>query len=1130
MVNGREHDSGTAVIISKDGSMDCLQCGAAIPDDARFCSYCGLEQTQRCPACGTASPPRARFCAACGASLAHLGESQLGWEGTPVTAALAPRMIDAERRQLTVLFSDLVDSSGLSERLDPEDLREVMIAYETACRQQVSQFDGAVIRIVGDGVLCSFGYPRAHENDAERAIWAGLKVVEAVGQLPASHGTRLRVRVGIATGLVVVTELMDNASGRSSEVAGTTPILAVRLQAIVPPDGVVVADSTRRLVGNVFSFEDFGSHQLKGFAEPVRAWRVLGRGHFSSRFEAFSVADEVTPLVGRREEVGLLVSRCEQAADGEGQVVLLSGEPGIGKSRMVHALRDRLSGKGYRFIYCYCSPYHQNTAFYPLTALFERTYQLSQDDPPEQRCDAFQAMVQGAAQEEDATVLLAKLMGVPGRPEPQTLTPQRERELIFEALLTQLFSLVGDQPAVLVFENAHWADPSSIELLRLILERIQTRPIAMIVTLRPERVLPWHQFPHVLELTLNRLTRKQCARMAEGVAQGRRLPASILDVIVGKTDGVPLFVEELTKTLLESRFLRLEGDAYVVGDRLQPMAVPVTLQDSLMARLDRLAPAREVAQIGAVIGREFSHELLASVSALPETALQAALEQLVDAGVLFQRGMPPRASYIFKHALMQDAASASLLRRKRQRLHAAIVEALEARAGEATKASLELLAHHCTEAALIERAVAYWTAAGEHASQRSACAEAVGHYRRAQALLETLEDNPTNREQQLKLMVALGPALIMSGGPGTPDVQAAYRRALELGAELPESPLHFAAHWGWWRISMDLRDGRERANSLLALGERLDDPGLLLQAHHCQWATLFNLGDHTACCAHIEEGLALYDPKQHGGHAFLYGGHDPQVCGLGERALSLWLLGYPEQALASAEEGVGWARALCHAGSLAHSMDQSVMLHRYRRSPDDVQREAKRMIEFSGKQALADQKIKGEFFCGWARAMLGEPTEGLAEMEQALKEQCAIGTAEDFPVYHDMLAEVLGLLGRVDEALSAIDRAFEAAERSGLAYWNPELHRHRAELLWRRARRPIEEARESLAAALALSRSQNARSLELRAAMTAVRMAEGDAERRTARGSLQQLYERFSEGFGTVDLNEAGRLLGAGAP
>ncbi len=1105
--------------------MDCWQCGAAIPDDARFCPYCGLEQTQPCPTCGSASPLSARFCAACGAPVPDLSaEKQVA---RPVAAVMGLRSLQGERRQLTVLFSDLVGSSALSERLDPEDLREVMIAYEAACRHEVGRFDGAIIRVVGDGILCSFGHPRAHEDDAERAIWAGIELVDAVGRLPPLTAPSCVCGLEFATGLVVVTELMDGVAGSNPEIVGTTPIVAVRLQALVPPNSVIVADSTRRLVGNVFTFEDLGTHQLKGLAEPVRAWRVLGRGDFGSRFEGFSSAHDLTPLVGRIEEVELLVSRCERAADGEGQVVLLSGEPGIGKSRTVDALRDRLSGKGYRFIYCYCSPYHQNTAFYPLISLFERIYQLSRDDPPARRREAFQAMVEAAGQDEYATVLLARLTGVSDGPGLATFSPQRERELAFDAVLTQLFSLVGDQPTVVVLENAHWADPSSVELLGLLVERIESRSIALIVTLRPERTFQWTHLPHVLELGLNRLTRKQCAEMVEGVAHGNRLPASVLDSVIAKTDGVPLFIEELTKALLELRLLRLAGDAYVIAGNLPPMAVPVTLQDSLMARLDRLAPAREVAQIGAVIGREFSYELLAEVSLLPDAALQTALGQLVNAGLVFQRGVPPRASYIFKHALLQDAASESLLRTKRQRLHAAIVAALESRAGDPAEGTLELLAHHCTEAALTEKAISYWSAAGESASQRSATVEAVSHFRRAQALLETLEDGPEVREQQLKLIVALGPALITTQGGGTPEVEQIYRRAIELCAGLPESALHFAAHWGWWLISVGLPAWRERADDLLALAQRLKQPGLILQAHHCQWATLFNLGEHTNCCAHVEAGLALYDPEQHRQHATWYGGHDPKVCGLGERALALWLLGYPQQALRSAEAGLAYARDLDHAGSLAHSMDQTVMLHRYRRDAPAVLREAGRMIDFSVEQALHDHAAKGEFFCGWARALLGEPLEGARAMEVALEAQRAIGTTEDFPVYYDMLAEVLALLSRIDDACSAIERAFEAAKNSGLAYWNAELHRRRAELLWRRAGAPVEAARASLAAAFELARAQNARSLELRAAMTDLWMAEGDTGTREARAALRGVYERFSEGFGTADLEEAARLLGA---
>jgi class 3 adenylate cyclase len=615
----------------------------------------------------------------------------------------------AERRQLTVMFCDLVGSTELSAMLDPEDLREVIAAYHRAVADIVRSFDGFVAKYMGDGVLVYFGYPRAHEDDAERAIRAGLGVIDAVGRLDV-ESVKLRARVGIATGLVVVGDLIGEGSAQEQSVVGETPNLAARLQALAEPDAVVIAAGTRRLVGDLFEYRDLGAVEVKGIAAPVPVWQVLRPSAVESRFEALR-GSALTRLVGRDEEIDLLTRRWARAKAGDGQVVLISGEPGIGKSRITAALAERLHVEPYLRLRYFCSPYHLDSALSPFIDQLGRAAGFARDDPPAARLEKLKALLTLAVPPDEDVAILADLLSLPAserHPLP-TLSPQRKKERTLEALIRQLEGLARRQPPVLmVFEDAHWIDPTSRELLDLAIERVRSLPVLLVVTFRPEFQPPWTGQPQVTMLALNRLDQHDRIALVAQIAGGKALPEEVIDQIVDRTDGVPLFVEELTKSVLESGLLREEAERYVLAGALPPFGIPTSLHASLLARLDRLASVRLVAQIGAAIGREFSYALLRAVSRLPEDELRASLARLIASELVFERGTPPDAVYAFKHALVQDAAHGSLLRAARQQLHAEIAKALEDHSPELLENQPELFAQHYGEAGLVERSTAFW--------------------------------------------------------------------------------------------------------------------------------------------------------------------------------------------------------------------------------------------------------------------------------------------------------------------------------------------------------------------------------------------------------------------------------------
>src|SRR5918992_1372858 len=753
----------------------------------------------------------------------------------------APRSADAERRQLTVLFCDLVDSTGLARQLDPEELRQVVQAYQATCAKVIARFEGHIAQYLGDGLLVYFGYPLAHEDDAQRAVRAGLGIVEAMGQLHTALGpereVHLAVRLGIHTGLVVVGDVGDGS--RQEQLAlGETPNVAARLQGLAAPNTLVISAATFQLLGGFFACQPLGTPLLKGLAQPLAVYRVLYESMARSRLEAAS-STGWTPLVGREQEIGVLLERWAQVKDGLGQVVLLSGEAGIGKSRLVQVLTDQVAAEPRAWLTpCQCSPCHQHTALHPLIDLLERVVLcFDREESPQQKVGKLEGfLVQYGLPLAEAVPLFAALLSLPLPADyaPVLVSPEQQKQQTLHALLTILLRIAAQRPMLFVMEDLHWVDPSTLELLSLLVDQGPTARILTLFTCPPDFPPPWTGRAHLTQLTVNRLPQRQAVEVIRQVAHGKVLPPEVVEQIVAKTDGVPLFVEELTKMVLESGLLEERDERYELTGPLPPLAIPATLHDSLMARLDRLITVKSIAQLGATLGREFSYALLQAVSLWDEATLRRGLQQLLEAEFLYQRGLPPQATYLFKHALIQEAAYQSLLRSTRQRHHQRIAQVLESRFPELGDTQPELLAHHYTEAGLSEQAMSYWQQAGQRAIERSAHVEAVAHLAKGLKVLQTLPDTPERAQQELVLQTTLGPALMATKGFAAPEVERVYARARELCRHMADTPQLFPVLWGLWlfyEVRGELQTARELAEQLLSLAQCQQDPAPLLHAY-----------------------------------------------------------------------------------------------------------------------------------------------------------------------------------------------------------------------------------------------------------------------------------------------------------
>jgi class 3 adenylate cyclase/predicted ATPase len=1042
---------------------------------------------------------------------------------------------EAERRQLTVLFCDLVGSTQLSGQLDPEDFRVVVRAYQEAAAEVIQQYEGHIAQYLGDGLLVYFGYPTAHEDDARRAVHTGLGLVQAIAtrntHLAAQYGVHLAVRLGVHTGPAVVGVM--GGGGRHEHLAlGETPNIAARLQALAPANAVVISPVTSRLVHGTFALEDFGTHTLHGVAEPMTLSRVRGLLAPPSPDEAFGPAG-VPLLVGREEESGLLRRRWDQSKAGLGQVVLLSGEAGIGKSALLEGLRAQVRAEGLPRIAFRCSPYHTTSALYPVITHIEHLLQFAPGDLPATKLAKLEAALRSSRLPlAEVVPLLAGLLSVPLPAEHYAalaLTSQQQKQQTLDTLVAWLEVEAERQPILVAWEDLHWADPTTREYLGLLVEQAPTVPMLHVLTYRPEFSPPWAPRAHITPLALNRLERPQVEALITQRAGGKTLPAEVVQYIVAKTDGVPLYVEELTKMLLASPLLREETDRYGLTGPLHTVAIPDTLQDALMARLDQLNRAKEVAQLGAVLGREFAYELLQAIAPQDEDTLQAGLRQLVAAELLYQRGRLPRARYMFKHALIQDAAYTSLLKSTRQQVHQQIAQVFETQFPTLVETQPELVAQHYTAAGCAEQAVGYWQQAGQQASERSAHLEAISHVTTGIALLKTLPETPERTQQSLTLHIALGTALLMTKGQAAPEVEHAYTQARTLCQQVGETPELVPVLFGLWRFYIarpQFHMTRELGETLLRLAQQAHDPALAVVAHYALGVTWLFLGALPAARLHLEEGIARYTPDQRRAPVFRIG-QDLGVGCRGFAALTLWLLGYPEQALARLHETLALAHELSHPFSLAYARCRAADVSQFRRDVPAVHEHAEAAVALATEQGFPLWAAQGTSLHGWALAMQDQGEEGLAQVRQGIATFRATGAAQLVPYLCTLLADVSAHLGHVEDGLQALAEAHILVEQHEERFWEAEVCRLRGVLLLRQPGTPPAEAEACFQRALDIARRQEAKSLELRAAMSMSRLWQQQGKWTDARELLAPIYGWFTEGFDTPDLQEAKALLEA---
>ena len=1065
-------------------------------------------------------------------AIANLGTIEKSAPPVAVAAPAAPLQVDtAERRQVTVMFSDLVGSTALSARMDPEDLRDVISAYQKCVAETVHRFDGFVARYMGDGVLVYFGYPQAHEDDAERAVRAGLELITAVTALKSRAS--LQTRVGIATGLVVVGDLIGSGDTQERSMVGGTPNLAARLQGIAGPNMVVICDSTRKLLGNLFELEHLGPKDLKGISGPARAWAALRATSVASRFEALH-ATGMTALVGREEESELLLRRWLRAKSGEGQVVLLSGEAGIGKSRLTAALLEGVTAEPHTRLRYFCSPQHTDSAFYPIIGQMERAAGLVPDDTPQARLDKLDAMLARTSTSAGDAALITEMLSLPndGRYPVVQLTPEQRRQRTLDALISQLQALTRSSPVLMTFEDAHWSDPTSLEAFGRSVDGIATLRVMLIVTFRPEFDPPWIGRPHVTALTINRLAQREAGTIIDHLVGSHALPASIRQDIIDRTDGIPLFVEEMTKAVLEAESEdAVERIAAAVP--LPALAVPASLHASLMARLDRLGAAKEVAQIGAAIGRTFSHSLLAAVANQPEVELESAIDRLIAAGLLFRQGVPPHATYLFKHALVRDTAYGTLLRRPRAALHARIADTLESQFPDVAERQPELLARHCTEAGLIDKAAALWGKAGQRSLERSALIEAAEQLTRALAQIAILPGTPALRREQIKLQVALITPLMHVKGYAASETKAAAERArvlieqAETLGESPEDPLLlFSVLHSFWTANFVAFNGdalRELAGQFLTLAEKQKATVPVMIGHRIMGSVL-HTGAFAEGRAHLDRAIALYDPAKHRLLATRFG-QDVRVAALSYRSWALWLLGYPEAALSDTSQALKDARSIGQAATLMYALVHAWFTHIQCGNYAVANAEADELVSLAEEKGALFWKALGMSVRGCLLVLTGKAEDAVQLITSGMTALRSTESTLWMPLHLPYLARAYAELGQFNNACRCIDEAMTAAEKAKERWHEADIYRMAGEIVLMSPESDAAKAEAYFERALAVARQQQAKSWELRAATSYARLMRDLGQVKEAHDLLAPTYGWFTEGFDTRDLKEAKVLL-----
>jgi predicted ATPase/class 3 adenylate cyclase len=1096
----------------------------------------------RCSKCDADNRETARFCDSCGASLRNFAADV-------IEKSARPPSLTGERRHLSVLFCDLVGSTSIAAKLDPEEWRELAADYQRASAKAIERFGGRVAKYLGDGVMAYFGWPEAHGDDPERAVRAGLAILEAISRLNEQRtAIKLSARVGIDSGIVVI----GTGGSDDFEVFGETPNVAARVQAAAARDMVLITDATHRLVSGLFVVEERGAYTLKGIERPLQLYHVVQPSGVRGRLEALAATHGLTPFIGREIELRLLGDHWRCVRDGEGRLALIIGEPGIGKSRLIHRFHEHIAGTPHTWIEVTAAPFFQNTPLYPVAENLRKVISRRGDESSEEQLAQLEsALVLAGLNPSETIPLIAPLlnMELPAKYRRSGLSAEHQRRRLLAVMVEWVVGLARVQPIVMITEDLHWADPSTLELIQMLVEQGPTPQLLLLCTARPEFRAPWTLKGHHTHITLNQLSLRNARIIVEQLAAQKGLSEETIEAVVERTGGVPLFVEELTRAVLES------GD-----NNLIRRVIPASLNDSLMARLDRLGPAKEVAQLGALIGNEFSYELIQAVYPIPEQDLQRALGILTDAELLYANGAAPYATYLFKHALIRDAAYEALLRSRRKELHSRIAEILMRQFPDRVASSPELVAYHYTEAGLIPQAIPYWQRAGQSASQRSAYAEAISHLTKGLDLLKTLPDTSERVQYELALQIALGAPLIATRGYAASEVEHAYARALELCQQLEGTPQLFPVLWGlsaYYSVRAELETSRELGEQLLRLAQSVQDPALLLEAHHALGQYLFFMGEFSSAREHFEQGIALYDPRQHSSLAFVYG-QDPGMACLSYEAWTLWFLGYAGQALERSGEALALAQELSHPVSLAFALDFAAALHQLRREVRLTQERAEAAIALSSEQGFQYWLTAGTLYRGWTLAEQGQREEGTSQLRHGLDAFLATGAKLGQPYFLAQLAEAYEKGGKADEGLSLLAAGLATIDNTGERFYESELYRLKGDLTLAQPRvrslgfsvkkgpeftvqgstlRTLStyhrtptthveaDAEACLLKAVEIARKQQAKSLELRAATSLAHLWQSQGKKGEAHQMLADIYGWFTEGFDTADLKEAKALL-----
>jgi class 3 adenylate cyclase/predicted ATPase len=1039
----------------------------------------------------------------------------------------------AERRQLTVMFVDLVGSTALSAQLDPEDMHEVIAAYQQCCAGLIAANGGFVAGYMGDGVLAYFGYPYAHEHDAERAVRTGLAIAEAAPKLKTPAQAPLHVRVGVATGIVVIGDLFGSGDAREPAVVGETPNRAARLQRLARPDGVVIAENARKLVGDLFELEELGLREFEDAGGRMRVWSVLGGSPHASRFDALH-SGRLTPLVGREREIGFLLQCWHKAEKGQGHVVVLLGEAGIGKSRLTAALLEALKGEPVVRLRYFCSPEHADSAFYPIIGQMTRRAGLAREDDAKTKLDKLDKLLAISATTREEAALLADMLSLPsdGRYPDLDLIPRLKRQKTIDALTGRIEVVSRDLPILMILEDAHWADPSTLEAFGRVIDKIAAQRVLLVVTSRLESGAPWIGRPEVTALTINRLAPDAVLTLIDHVAAGGRpLADAIRQDILDRSDCVPLFVEEITRAVMEAES---EGAASRAARWSPAPAVPASLHASLMARLDRLGPAKGVAQVGAAIGRTFSHAMLAFVAGLSERELNAALDRLLQSGLLSRDGSPPQAMYLFKHALVQDAAYGTLLREPRRALHARIVDVLESRFADLTESEPELLARHCAEAGLIEQAARQWGKAGLRALARSALIEAKAQLARALAQITTLPGAPALRREEIRLQIGLAQVLMHTEGYAAPETRRAFERArvlmesAEAQGEPPEDPLTlFWVLYGFWAVkyvAFDESVVADLAARFLALAQERRATLPIMIGHRLVGSTLLSRGEIAASKAEFDRAIALYDPVEHPLAAARFA-PDLRLMSICWGAVASWMLGHPDAARADLDRALAIARETGRAIDLMVVLIGTQPTHIQSGYYATARTQLDEGLRLAREIGASFWKAMGAMFEGCVFALTGEPEKAVSSIVSAIEPYRSTGATLFMPLYLSYLAQAQAELGQFEDARRSIGEALGTLEATGTKWLEADVHRIRGAIALMSPERDVGEAQVSFERALGLARAQQARSWELRAATSLARLKRDQGRRAEAHALLAPVYGWFSEGFGTLDLREARALL-----